>query len=166
MAKIFIEQFVKQKTPIFKLMYAYFLLALTIVFALAGFFLFPMFLCIALLLGLLFWWVNMQNKVEFEYSCMSDELNIDRIIAQQKRKGIIRMVIGKMEVLAPSYSPKIKEHKYAHAKVLNCSSREKDAKTYTLIYNGDDGRFEVIFEPEEEILQALKDLAPHKIFID
>lgn len=166
MVKIFIEQFVKQKMPIFKLMLKYFILALTVVFALAGFLLFPLFLCIAILLGLLFWWVNMQCQVEFEYSCMSDELNIDRIIAQQKRKGIIRMVIGKMEILAPSDSPRLKEHKYAHAKVLNCSSREKNAKTYTIIYNGDDGRFEVIFEPEEEILQALKNLSPGKIFID
>lgn len=166
MAEVFIEQLVKQKTPIFKIMLKYFILSLTVVFALGGFLLFPPFLCVALLLGLLFWWVNMQNEVEFEYACLNGDMDIDRIIGQQKRKGVIRMVTGKMEIVAPSDSPRIKEHKYAHAKVLNCSSNEKSAKTYTIIYNGDDGRFEVIFEPDEEVLQALKNFSPSKVFIE
>lgn len=166
MAEVFIEQLVKQKTPAYKLLIKYVLLALTVVAAVAGFLILPLLLCLALIFGFLYWWYGGCCEIEYEYSCLNGDVDIDKIIGQQKRKGVIRMVMGKVEVVAPTGSSHLKEHSYTQARVLDCSSKQKDAKTYTIIYNGDDGRFEVIIEPDEEVLQAMKSFAPRKVIIE
>ena len=70
-----------------------------------------------------------------------------------------------MEILAPINSYHLDNYKNRQAKVIDYSSNEvKQPDTrYVFFYNGQD---KIVFEPNEALVKAVKNVAPRKVFND
>ena len=143
-------------------------LALTIVFFISafllGFGLVGMILIIAS--GVAYYFVSLNASIEFEYQYCDREITVDKVLNKSRRKNIGKYDVGRIEAMAPSKSYHLDEYKNKTYKVLDFSAREKDPQpdpTYTIYY---DGKEKIILEPTKEFVEAIKNVAPRKVFLD
>ncbi len=143
-------------------------LALTIVFFISafllGFGLVGMILMIAS--GVAYYFVSLNASIEFEYQYCDREITVDKVLNKSRRKNIGKYDVGRIEAMAPSKSYHLDEYKNKTYKVLDFSAREKDPQpdpTYTIYY---DGKEKIILEPTKEFVEAIKNVAPRKVFFD
>ncbi len=123
-------------------------------------------LILCLVAGILYYFLSLNAKIEFEYQYCEKEITVDKILNKSKRKNVARYEVERIEVMAPSQSYHLDDYKNRTLKILDFSAREADRKpdpTYTFIY---DGKERVIFEPNRELVDAVKNVAPRKVFTD
>ena len=102
--------------------------------------------------------------IEYEYLYIDKEISIDKIMSKEKRKHVYTVDLNKMEIIAPVNSHELDSHKARGAKVYDFTSGEEDAKVYSIVYAaGNEGTVLVNFEPNEEMLQAIKNVFPRKV---
>ncbi len=99
--------------------------------------------------------------IEYEYMYINGDLDIDVIYRKAKRKRICSVNISEMELLAPVGSFELKQ--YQKAKTFDYSSGAKNKKTYGLIVSRQGQKAQIIFEPNETIVEGLFLLAPRKV---
>lgn len=141
-----------------------FLIFLVVVFfALSAFIWIGLFL--ALLACLALYFTAQRAKIEYEYLYVDKEISIDKIMNQSKRKKVETFDLNEMEIFAPIRSWHLDSMKNREFKETDYSSGivAQPDKRYVMIYRG--GR-KVIFEPSEEFVQALRNVAPRKVFLD
>ena len=162
----FVECLVSRKPSILVKFLYFLLLLMTIFFALLG--MTPSltyFLLIAIGSGFLCWFVHSREKIEFEYSYCSKELSIDKIFNKSSRKSVCTLDIEKMEVFAPVNSYHLDDYRKRTVKESDYSSgiASQPEKRYAMYYNGDS---KIILEPDDELVNAIKNSAPRKVFND
>ena len=101
--------------------------------------------------------------VEYEYLFVNGALDIDKIMAKSKRKKIFEMELNEMELLAKSGSAELRA--YQGLKVVDYSSGDQNTKHYEMVVVQKGEKKRVVIDPNDEILQGLKMLAPRKVFI-
>ena len=101
-------------------------------------------------------------NVEFEYVFFNGDLDIDKIMNMQSRKKMFTTNIKEMEVLAPSGSVEL--HPYQRTKTLDFSSQNPDDQVYEMVTMFKGETVKVLFNPNEKILNEMKNLAPKKVF--
>lgn len=105
------------------------------------------------------------TDVEYEYVYVNGELMIDRILRKSMRKRILNVDAEEIEVVAPMTSPKVDGYKHREWKEFNFTSGyEKDKRRIFEIYcnNG----VKIIFEPNREMVEAMKSQMPHKVTVE
>lgn len=166
MNETYVECLVKKKTPTYLTFIRTLLNVLTVCFALIGLglLLIPA-LVIAIVLGAIAYFVNLNSKLEYEYLYVDKELTVDKILAKTKRKRVAVFEVDKMEIVAPVKSWHLDNYKNRNEKAADYSSGEvKQPDTrYVFFY---EGRQKVIFEPNEDLIKALQLAAPRKVFKD
>jgi hypothetical protein len=100
-------------------------------------------------------------NLEFEYSYFNGDLDIDKIMNRETRKRLFSVQVKEMDIVAPTGSDALRG--YQQLKVLDCSSQKQDRSTYELVatYRGE--KMRVRFEPNNEMLNAMRDVAPRKV---
>jgi hypothetical protein len=142
-------------------------LVLAVIFFLSSLFaigILGLILCVAAGVG--YYFLSLNANIEFEYQYCDKEITVDKILNKSRRKNVGKYEVDKLEVLAPSRSYHLDEYKNKSYKELDYSAREKDRQpdpTYTFIY---DGKERVVFEPTTEFVNAVKSVAPRKVFMD
>lgn len=162
----FIEVLVESKTSTATKILKYFLYVLTAFFA-VGALLFGILisLLLAVACGVAAYFIGLRSRVEYEYSYMDKELDVDIIYSKQKRKHLATFDLSKMEVLAPIKSYHLDEYKNRNYKSCDYSSKNEAQKDncYVMYYSGEK---KVIFEPTKEMVEAITYIAPRKVFRD
>ncbi len=161
----FIEVLVEGKTPIFTNIFKYVLYIFTVIFV-AGYIFFGIVsILLAVACGVGAYFVAMRSQVEYEYAYMNKELDVDIIYSKQKRKHLDTFDIGKMEVLAPLNSYHLDEFKNRNYKLCDYSSGidASPERRYVMYYNGEK---KVVFEPTQEMVEAITYIAPRKVYRD
>lgn len=161
----YVECMVKRNTkPIMKFL-SVFLIVLAVVIGGSGLFLFGNF--VILIIGIAFgvggYYLSKYTQVEFEYLYVDKQISVDKIFSQATRKTVAKYDVEKMEILAPVFSYKLDEFKNRNVKVSDYSSgveKQPDVR-YAFYY---DGKEKVIFEPNAEFVEAVKMVAPRKVF--
>ncbi|MEF9945755.1 MAG: DUF6106 family protein [Lachnospiraceae bacterium] len=102
-------------------------------------------------------------NVEYEYLYVNGDLDIDKIMSKEKRKRVFATTVNDMDIIAPSNASELKG--YPCTKVLNFSSGETDHKTYEMIVTQNGQKTKVIFEPNGDILEGIRLVAPRKVII-
>lgn len=151
----FIEQIVKKKkTPLEYLAIIGIVLA-AIVVVLAVYILVPVLILFAVVLaGFGVWWVVTSQNNEFEYSVTNGDIDIDRIIAQRKRKRLVSVSGRKIETLLPYDAARVNKGHFQRVLILAPSEREKDLWSFTY-HSKKNGHTLVVFQPEMRVLRAL-----------
>lgn len=120
-------------------------------------------LLLAILFGVAMYFARMNTNLEFEYLYVDRELTIDKIMAQEKRKTVIKVNMERLDVLAPLGSYRLDDYKNRLGKTADYSSGRKDAKRYMLVYEGQSA---MIIEPGEQMVRMIKNNMPRKVFTD
>jgi hypothetical protein len=113
-----------------------------------------------------YYFASLNASIEFEYQYCDREITVDKVLNKSRRKNIGKYDVGRIEAMAPSRSYHLDEYKNKTYKVLDFSAREKNPQpdpTYTIYY---DGKEKIVLEPSKEFVDAIKNVAPRKVFTD
>ena len=160
-----IEVLVDQKTTVGIKVLKIVLIVATVLMALWGVMTGTVSLIIAVLLGVAAYFVGQRTKVEYEYAYFNKEMDVDVIYSMEKRKRVKTFDMTKLEVLAPASSYHLDEYKNRNYKEADYSSRKpENAQNVYVMYIG--GMDKVIFEPTPELVKAIANIAPRKVFTE
>lgn len=159
MEEVFVEKIIKRKTGIKEV-----LLRILSVFTVIFVFLLTMSLSIlgltiTILVGYVAYLAWVYTSIEYEYSFLNGELTIDKIMGQRKRKTVDCFDIKTAEIIAPVSSDDI-IRRNDFVKTLDYSSGYKSNKLYSIIINNGTGNVQVIFEPDDRIIDAMYHVRP------
>ena len=105
----------------------------------------------------------MYTDVEYEYIFVTGEFSIDRILSRSKRKRIESFDVGRIEIVAPINSDKLGG--YAHKKYreydYTSGVRKQNSHIFVMYCEGK----KILFEPNRELMEALRNTLPHKVHI-
>ncbi len=154
------EQLVKKKTTVKDTAIKFGLIALTALsLLLSGN---TIFMILFLVLLFVDYYVLRRMDVEFEYTYFDGSIDIAKVMNKQFRKELFSTNIKEdMEIVAPSEHDDLKYHQVE--KTLNYSSMIPENKTYTMVTSHKGQKVKVIFEPNEKMLNAMRDVAPRKV---
>lgn len=102
---------------------------------------------------------------EYEYSYMSGELDIDKIIAKSKRKRLNSFDFNKAELVAPKDSQEALRLEHSQYRTYDYTSNKEDAKVYVAYPMCNNEIVRIYFEPNEKMLQSLNYILPRKVII-
>lgn len=151
----------KKKSPFLKV-------AKIITALMCGFFvlitLFGMLWCVifAIAFGVANYFISLYGNVEYEYTYVDKELQIDCILNRNKRKVREKIDLNELTVLAPVCSHELDRYRNGNYKKADYSSGEEvnEQNRYMLIVDDK----QIIFEPTEELVKTIRMFAPRKVF--
>lgn len=164
MSDTYVECLVKAKQSSMAKFLKVILIVLTVLFGIIMF-VFPAAMIAALITGVGAYLVNMFTDLEYEYLYLDKEIVIDKVMAKSKRKRIATYSVDRMEILAPvkSYhldnyrNRNVKEKDYSIGEILQPDLR------FAMYYEGGE---KILLSPSEDMIKALKNVAPRKVFQD
>lgn len=118
---------------------------------------------IAFIMGLLAYFVSFYADTEFEYLYVDKELTVDKVLAKSKRKRVGVFPLEKMEIIAPIHSHELDSYRNRNVRVRDFSigKEEQPDLRYAIYYEGSQM---LILSPSEELIKAMKNNAPRKVF--
>lgn len=164
MSETYVECLVKAKQSAMGKFGKVVLIVLTVVFGM-GMLVFPPLMLVALATGVGAYFVNMFTDLEYEYLYLDKEIVVDKVMAKTKRKRVATYSVDRMEILAPINSYHLDNYKNRTVKVKDLSIGEelKPDLRYAMYYEGGE---KIILSPSPEMVKALKNVAPRKVFND
>ncbi len=159
MNDVYVECLVKAKSSVLLKILKFVLIAVTIATGLLGMMGFIFFLVIAAVAGGAAYVVFLQADIEYEYLYLDKEITIDKVMAQSKRKRMGVYKLEKIEILAPVDSYHLDAYKNRMVQEFDYSGAEE--REFAFYYEG--GK-KIILSPSEEMIAALRNVAPRKVF--
>lgn len=165
MSESYVECLVKKEETVFGKVARILLVMLTVLFGLLTVAGFPFALFAALPAGFGAYFVYLHTDIEYEYLYIDKELHVDKIMAKTKRKKVITFDIERMEIFAPLNSYHLDGYRNRTCKSLDFSTgvEEKPEKRYVMYF---DGSQKVVLSPGEELVKAIRNVAPRKVFTE
>jgi hypothetical protein len=113
------------------------------------------------------WLLFRTFRVEFEYIVTNGEMDVDKILGQQKRKRLVSVNFRDMEIMAPMGGDHKQEFENTSIQKTIDASASKDEKGAFFIVATCKkvGRIRLIFTPDERILKSAQTVAPRKVFM-
>lgn len=160
----FIELLVKRRATLGTKMKKAALIVLTLVLIVVTLRFFPsaLLLVAALMIGLDVFLFGRMN-IEYEYVFYEGELQIDRIVNKASRKKIMAVDVKEVDVIAPTNAQELLG--YQHLKMKDYSTCQPENKTYEFVIKEGSDKVRVRFEPNEKMLNAMKNIAPRKVIL-
>ena len=158
------EWLVKKKAPA----YTYFIKGALIFFciiALLAALILPFGIIILAIVGAITYYVFQRLSVEFEYLVVNDQLTVDRVMGKARRKKAWEGVLSEVQIVAPIDSYVLKDYENPSMKILDFSSHIPHAKVYGMIHQGEGHTTKIIFEPNDRILQHIRQRSPRKVIL-
>lgn len=116
---------------------------------------------VTVVIGLFTYFAFTYTNVEYEYIYITGEFSIDRILSKSKRKRIESFDVGRIEIVAPLNSDKLGG--YAHKKYreydYTSGVRTQNSHIFVMYCEGK----KILFEPNRELMEALRNTLPHKV---
>ena len=103
-------------------------------------------------------------SVEYEYTFVTNELDIDRIFSKSSRKNALNIQMSTVETVEPASDGRREMLVSGGAQYKNYTSREDDVQTYLIVFSDEEGARTVVeFEPNEKLLNAMWRCSPSKV---
>ena len=167
MSDLYSELLVKKESTAKDGIMKYGLIVLTALAVLAGIFVNPLILLVAVVLGIACYFVIPKTDVEYEYLFVNGEFDIDMVMAKSKRKRVKSFNLSEADLVAPLNSHRMDYYNgNQNMKVLDYSSGNPQHKRFGVITRLDNATCKIIMEPDEALAQAMKKTAPSKVFLD
>ena len=161
----YVECMVKRDTnPLLKILYMICmgLAVICLVLGVSGAWL---LLAVAAVSGILAFFLYSVTDVEYEYLYLDREVTVDKVMHKSRRKKVCVYSMEKMLAFAPVHSYHLDEYKNMKLKVSDYSigREEQPDRRYAMIMEGQE---RVILSPTPEFVNAIKTIAPRKVFTD
>lgn len=119
-------------------------------------------LIVALPAGAATYFLSLYHFVEYEYTYVDKELQIDRILGKSRRKRMETLDLMQIKLLAPLGSHQLDAYRNRNQKTVDYSSREvKQPEARYLLCMKDR---QLIIEPGEQMVKMIHSVAPRKVF--
>lgn len=118
----------------------------------------------AFIVSVIWVWQGFFANVEYEYTYYEGDLHLAKIINKSRRKNLAAINMEDVLAIAPKGDRSV--YKYENDKALkykNLTSQKASAKVYELIYKGENGICRYEFEPDEEMLDAIRVKYPRTV---
>lgn len=111
------------------------------------------------------YFVTQNTKLDFDYSFTNGLLEITKIKRKKKRQDLISCEMKDVVVVAPSKTDPVQPYVGRRMKTFDCLSHDPQVPYYTMIIRDPDTKSEikVLFEPNENLLEAMFRAAPSKV---
>lgn len=109
------------------------------------------------------YYVAKSRNIEFEYAVTNGELDIDKIIAQRKRKRIFSSNCKEFEIVARTKSIHYNDEVKRIAKRIEAVSTMESENVYFAVVSYEGQKTVVFFEPNQRMLDAFKMYIPRKV---
>lgn len=164
MSETYVECMVKKKASTLLTFLKILTTMLAVAFILVGMVLWPA-LIIGGAMAVAAYFTYLNSDLEFEYLYLDKEITIDKVMAKSRRKRIGKYEIERMEILAPMRSHRLDEYKNRNVKTVDFSSgvEKQPELRYVMFY---EGGTKLILEPNGDMIKAIKNVAPRKVFTD
>lgn len=141
------------------------LLVLSCMFTLLSIFIAPFLFMVPAVISISLWvWQNYYSNVEYEYTYYDGDLNIAKIKNKAKRKLVLSVNMEDVMTIAPKGDRSVYKYEKDNTyKYKDVSSGIASAKVYELIFKGEKGMFRYEFEPDEEMLDAIRIKYPRSV---
>lgn len=163
MNEVFIEQLIKRKSTSKNFLAKAALIVLTIIIFMSS-----LVISFGFILGILMVVLDVylfkMFDLEFEYTYIRGELSVDKIMGKERRKNAATFDLSQLEIVAPKDSYLLDSYRNC-SKVYDFTSLEENQKVYAMILHGNNGYVKALFEPNSDILSAMRDSHPRKINI-
>lgn len=166
MNETYVECLIKAKPSFGARLLKILLIVLTVFFGVGGLLVANLILVIVgIAFGVGAYVANMNVNVEYEYLYLDRELMVDKVMAQTKRKRVATYRLDRMEIFAPIKSYRLDHYQNANVTVKDYSIGEElqPDMRYAMLYEGGE---KILLSPSEELIKALKNVAPRKVFTD
>ncbi len=111
----------------------------------------------AFLVVVIWVWQGFFSNVEYEYTYFDGDLRLARISNKSRRKNLADVNMEDVIMIAPKGDRSV--YKYENDKSMkykDLTSGEASAKVYELIFKSIKGMYRYEFEPDEEMLDAIR----------
>ncbi len=162
MNEFYVEQLVPSKVTNQSILVRVGMIGITIA-AFAGSMVIPVLFYVALILGVVSVILLKGSSIEYEYLYLSGTLDIDKVIAKQKRKHVYTANVSDMVVIAPVDSVEVRP--FQNVKTTDYSSGVARNTVYKMVLSKDGEKTSILLEPNDAILNAMKMIAPRKVFM-
>lgn len=164
MGDTYIEYMVKRKTPLYLIIAKWLLIVLDALIILTSLLLgtlgvIPMIIGVAIGFGIYF--LVRRWDLEFEYIYQNGELVIDKIMSKASRKRVCTLDLQSMEMMFKG-TDHPEARAYRDLKVKNFTTRCNEDNVYTIVVPNS----KIYFEPNKEIIEAIRLMFPRKVLID
>jgi hypothetical protein len=165
MSNTYVECLVKAKQSMIGKFFKILLTMLAVAFGLLTFLLGPVPMVVAVAAGVGAYLVNLFTDLEYEYLYLDRELVVDKVMAKTRRKRVAAYSLDRMEIVAPVRSYRLDPYKNRKVTVKDYSIGEvlQPDKRYAAFY---EGNLKLLLSPSEELVKAMRNAAPRKIFTD
>lgn len=163
---VFVEQLVKHKLRLKNILIKVLAIVVTVFITLTVWLIAPTYSYIIFTAAVLLAYVVFRSQdYEFEYIYTNGELDVDRIVAQRRRKRVMSTDCRSINVMAPEKPEN--EHlvrKYDIVRTVDYSSSPKSEGRWFFVFTGGSGaQVKVIFEPGKRLLEAMKNELKDKV---
>ena len=165
MSDTYVECLVKTKPSALGKFLKILLIVLTVLFAIIMFVI-PLAFIPAVVFGVGAYFANMFSEIEYEYLYLDKEIVVDKVMAKSRRKRVATYSLDRIEVLAPVKSYHLDNFgRRDNAKVKDYSIGEvlQPDRRFVMYYEGGE---KILLSPSEDMIKAMKNVAPRKIFND
>lgn len=105
------------------------------------------------------------TNLEYEYAVTNGDIDVDKIIAQRKRKRVFSAYTKDVEIIARLKSDKYNEYKNINKRVEAVSSMNDAQDIYFMVAPFKSERTILFFQPDQRMLDSFKTkLPPYKFF--
>lgn len=156
------EWLVKRKTPAYAIAVKALMIFLCVIGAFLsiitafGFILFFAF-------GAATYFVFQRMNLEYEYVVVNDQITIDKIMGQARRKKAWEGSLETIQIIAPVDSYLIKDYQREGMKTLDFTSHMQGARVYAIIEQKGEVATKILFEPNDKVLECLWQKGPRKV---
>lgn len=166
MNESYTELLVKREQDILQKILRAVSMAVTVILALGAFMMVSMSLFIvAVLFGVLTYFVFQWTDIEYEYLYLDKEISIDKIFAKTRRKKGITIDINKIEIMAPHKSHQLDSYRNRQVKTADYSAGKDlpEQKLYAVYYEGSQ---KYLLNLTEDFAKSVRGIIPRKVFME
>ncbi|MBQ1598995.1 MAG: hypothetical protein IIT72_01060 [Lachnospiraceae bacterium] len=129
----------------------------------------PYLLIMPLLFAALAWYYQMNSQIDFDYSYTNGVIEIAKVMNKSRRKQMLSVEMKDVVVVAVSKSDPVRAYVGRRMKTYDCTAHEEGVKYYCMIFKNPDHSNQeekLLFQPDEEFLDAMRTVAPRSIHKD
>ena len=122
------------------------------------------FLLAVLIAILAYYFIFPRLSVEYEYTLLNHDMQIDVIYNKAKRKSKLGIDIQAAEIIAPKGSPRL--NSYKPDKIFDYTSGNPSAKAYAIMMPMDQKNVCIYIEPDAKMVDHMKQWMGMKMYQD
>lgn len=124
----------------------------------------PIFFILAVALCVADYYVFPMFDLEYEYTYVNGDIDVDKIMAKSRRKKLGNYEIENLVVMGPTGCDAVKDY-LSKGKMHDYTSLDPQKKSYTLVYQKDSDTDIIKVEIPDEVAMDMRRFGPRKVFL-